>query len=154
MNRTTKIKAFTLNEMMVVLVITAIVVGLAFSILSLTQRQMLGMQQNYIKNDEIRRFEEALWVDFNKYREVVYNTNLDLLVFKNEIDSVHYQFEETFVLKNLDTLNIAFEERNFYLDGNLIDNGNIDALEFIHSEASLNSTIFVYKKKDATHYMK
>ncbi|NAS32031.1 prepilin-type N-terminal cleavage/methylation domain-containing protein [Flavobacteriaceae bacterium R38] len=154
MKRITKIKAFTLNEMMVVLVITAIVVGLAFSILSLTQRQMLGMQQNYIKNDEMRRFEEALWVDFNKYREVSYNANLDLLTFKNEVDSTYYQFEETFVLKYQDTLNIFFEEKNFYLDGALVNEGYLDALEFTRSDAALNSTIFVFKKKDATHYMK
>jgi len=139
--------------MMVVLVITAIVVGLAFSILSLTQKQLFGMQQNYIKNDELRRLEERLWIDFNSYREVIYNPTLDVLVFKNEIDSVSYQFEEQFILKDLDTLKISFEERNFYLGGTLTDRGIIDALEFTRSVESQNSTVFIYKKKDAKHYM-
>lgn len=153
MKKIKKIEAFTLNEMMVVLVITAIVVGLAFSILSLTQKQLFGMQQNYIRNDELRRFEESLWIDFNKYQEVIYNSNQDILTFKNEIESTSYLFEETFILKNSDTLNISFEERIFYLNGKSIEHGKIDALEFNRSIETQNSTIFIYKKKDATHYM-
>lgn len=153
MRRLKKISAFTLNEMVVALVLTAIVVGLAFSILSLTQKQMLGIQQNYIKNDVLRQFEQALWVDFNKYHTAIYNDYTNELVLKNEIDSVNYSFKNGFVLKNLDTLKMALAERIFYLDGKQVSEGIIDAIEIITSKESQNPTVFVYKKKDAAYYM-
>ncbi|MBQ52974.1 MAG: hypothetical protein CMF35_15035, partial [Leeuwenhoekiella sp.] len=46
----TKLKAFTLSEMLVVLAITAIVVSLAFVILNLVTKQIQLISTNYIND--------------------------------------------------------------------------------------------------------
>jgi len=58
-----KIKAFTLNEMLVVLLITAIVVGMSFAVLSLVQQQMHGIDGNYKKNTAFNLLKQSLWFD-------------------------------------------------------------------------------------------
>jgi len=148
-----KIKAFTLSELMVVLVLTAIVVGLAFSILNLVQKQMLGIQYNYATTTELHKLEQSLWIDFNTYNHIKYNANTNELLFKNEINSIRYIFQKEWVLKNNDTINIAIENKNFYLDGKNVNKGIIDAIELTQLEKSQNTSLFVYNKKDATYYM-
>ena len=44
-----KIKAFTLSEIIVVMLLTIIVIGLAFSVLTLIKKQMLLMENNFSK---------------------------------------------------------------------------------------------------------
>lgn len=138
---------------MVVLVLTAIVIGLAFSVLSLTQKQMSGIQSNFLKNDEWQRFEQSLWIDFNRYAIVQYDDKNDRLLLKNELDSVRYDFRAAYVVRNIDTLNVAIKERLFYLDGQLTDSGIIDALEIKETDKEVGLHLFIHRKKDATHYM-
>ncbi|MEM9650388.1 MAG: prepilin-type N-terminal cleavage/methylation domain-containing protein, partial [Bacteroidota bacterium] len=59
-----KLRAFTLSEMLVVLLLTVIVVGLAFSVLNLVQRQMSGIESNYARNTAFDQLKQSLWVDF------------------------------------------------------------------------------------------
>ena len=44
MKLTSKIQAYTLSEMIVVLILTSIVVGMAFSVLTLVQKHMSGIR--------------------------------------------------------------------------------------------------------------
>ncbi|NER12972.1 hypothetical protein GWK08_05945 [Leptobacterium flavescens] len=153
MKKNGKIKAFTLNEMVVVLILTAIVVGLAFSVLRLTQKQMNGIQQNFIASDEVRKLEQSLWIDFNRYSRVHYDPQEEKLQLQNELGSVAYDFEEGSIIREQDTLHIKREEMIFYLHGKETVQGAVDAIEIITSKEFLNKTIFVYKQNDATHYM-
>lgn len=68
-----KIKAFTLTEMMVVIVISAIVVGLAFTILGIVQKNMRGIEANYNHQSQIQSLEAALTIDFNRYPKLQWN---------------------------------------------------------------------------------
>ena len=68
-----KIMAFTLSEMIVVLILTSIVIGLAFSVLNLVQKQMSAIQDNYNKSLELNKLETALWLDFNRYSDIRFN---------------------------------------------------------------------------------
>ena len=62
-----KIKAFTLSEMLVVLVISSIVIAAAFLILTMVQKQFMVVQKNINNKQEINFFERLLWRDFNTY---------------------------------------------------------------------------------------
>ena len=53
MQRIRKISAFTLNEMLVVLLVTTIVVSMGFAVLQLVQQQMGGIDRNYERNTEL-----------------------------------------------------------------------------------------------------
>ena len=148
-----KIEAFTLSEIIVVLILTSIVVGLAFSILGLVQKQMFAIQANYNKNQELQKLETSLWLDFNRYPNIRYNFNEDRLVLKNELDSVSYSFSKEFIVKAEDTFDIALETKQFYFDGILSQTNKVDALKLRTTKAYQNRELFIFKKNDATLYM-
>ncbi|WP_047415850.1 hypothetical protein [Cellulophaga sp. Hel_I_12] len=154
LNSLKRIKAFTLSEMIVVLVITIIVIGLAFSVLNLVQKQMSGIQQNYEQGTEVNLLRQALWVDFRSYSTINYNAKSDILSFENEVGVMEYQFDETTVIRDLDTLKITITDKMFYFDGNEVSVGEIDAIKILTKKEEGAKVIFVYKNNTAQTYLK
>ena len=99
-HQTNKIKAFTLSEMIIVLILTAIVVGLAFTVLGLVQKHMLSIQKNYNTQTEVKKLETSLWLDFNRFSKIEFDNIENKLKFKTEIDSITYQFFDAKIIKH------------------------------------------------------
>lgn len=148
-----KIKAFTLGELVVVLILTSIVVGMAFSILNLVQKHMAGIQDNFNKRTELDRLEQSLWLDFNTYPSIEYKPFDDTLVFSNEIDSATYSFHKEFIAKATDTFQVSIQNKTGYFLGELILLGKLDALKLETSKDFQGQQLFVFKQNDATHFM-
>ena len=153
LNNKLKIKAFTLNEMIVVIILTSIVVGIAFSVLSLVQKHMLSIQINFNKNQEINKLEQSLWIDFNRYSKIKYDRNKDELIFMSAIDSTNYKFSTNYIIKETDTFNIQLQNKLFFLGGKKTNQEQIDAIKIETSEKFQNQILFVFKQNDATTYM-
>lgn len=147
-----KIKAFTIAEMIVVLVLSSIVISIAIVVLNLVQKQVSGIQFNLEKQNEIQVLDKLLWHDFNRY-ELHYFSEEKILLCLNPLDTITYQFDKDFVLRNQDTLKVKLTETVFYLDAEKVVENTIDAIEIQFSEAFLNKTLFIYKTKDATYYL-
>lgn len=147
-----KIQSFTLSEMIVVLILTSIVIGLAFSVLRLVQKNMLIIQDNYNNNLELNKLETSLWLDFNRYSKIDINALENKLTFKNEIDSTTYKFSEKNIITQQDTFTIELESKQFYFDG-IISNSQVDAIKLKTAKTYQNKTLFVFKKNDATLYL-
>ncbi len=64
-NEASKVQGFTLQEMVITMIISTIVIGLAFSVLTMVQRHMWSIQKNFELNTEYNRLEQALWIDIN-----------------------------------------------------------------------------------------
>ena len=152
-NSRLKIKAFTLSEMIVVLLITIIVVGLAFSVLRLVQKQMGGMQKNYENGTEVNLLRQALWIDFATYPTSHYNEANNTLRFENELGYKDYIFESEWILQEKDTFNIKLKSKNFFLDGKEYASGEIDALQLETIKELGSKTIFVHAENAADEYM-
>jgi len=148
-----KIRAFTLSEMIIVLILTSIVVGLAFSVLTLVQKHMYSIQQNYSKTTELNKLETSLWLDFNRYSKVDYNDFEGELKFSSLIDSVSYTFYNERIIKETDTFNIGLQSKLFFFDGEKETNGKTDAIKLVTSKDFQNQVLFIYKKNDASNYM-
>jgi type II secretory pathway pseudopilin PulG len=148
-----KVKSFTLSELIVVMIITVIVVGIAFSVLLLVKKQIKGIEKNYQKTTQLALFEEQFWRDFNVFQQIEIDENQNMFL-KNEIDSISYQFEDEFVIRNEDTLKVQLKIENVYLDGNTVESGVIDAIDFSAVKEIPDYIFFIYKKNDATQYMK
>jgi hypothetical protein len=147
-----KIKAFTLQEMLVVLLITALVVGMAFSVLRLVQVQMHGITSNYEKNTEQRLLYQRLWMDFNAHDRIWYQNRDRALLLVNEINEINYRFHEDMVIRELDTFYVEVFELNPYFGTVSIDKGEIDAIDlFIGKESQ--TRLFMYKRNAATSYI-
>jgi len=121
-----KIKAFTLSEMIVVLILSSIVVGLAFSVLNLVQKHMMSIQQNYNNTTILNKLETSLWLDFNRYSKIEYNILENELKFSTAMDSVTYQFSDTHIIKGTDTFAVPLQQKQVFFDGEVIISGQID----------------------------
>jgi len=148
-----KIKAFTVSEMSIVLLLTTIVVGLAFTVLGLVQKQMRIMQMNFNNTLELNKLETELWLDFNRYPSIRLNAFGDRLLLKNELDSVTYTFSESYLIKEQDTFPVQLESKNFYFDGQPVTTNSIDAIKLVTTNTFQNRELFIYVKNDATTYM-
>lgn len=148
-----KIKAFTLSEMIVVLILTSIVVGLAFSVLNLVQKHMISIQQNYANTSALNKLETSLWLDINRYSKVEYNNLENELKFATAIDSITYLFSDNHIIKGIDTFPIPVKQKQFYFDGEHIENGEIDAIKLETNKTFQNQQLFIFKKNDANLYM-
>lgn len=152
MKHNKKIDAFTLTEMLVVLILSSIVVGTTFIVLNLVQKQVLSIRKNFSKQQENQTLERILWQDFNTYN-VFYNQTDDVLEFTNNKETITYSFNTDYILRKSDTIHTTIINKSLFLDGNLTTNGSVDAIT-ISTEKQYNANkIFVYKHKDATYYL-
>lgn len=149
-----KIKAFTLNEMLVVLLITVLVVGMAFSVLRLVQVQMHGISSNYEKNTELNLLRQSLWVDFNRFDRIWYDGTEQRMVFENEVTKSSYQIWPEGVVKEKDTFWVPVPRWEVYFKGEIVGKGEIDALDlYIGKEEEVGKRVFVFKRNAATSYI-
>ncbi|PRP65880.1 hypothetical protein [Nonlabens agnitus] len=149
MKLTSRIPAYTLAELIVVMILTTIVVGLAFSTLRLVQSHMTAIQANYDKKREVGQFNSLIELDFNRFNNITYDKNTDVLTFKNPLDSLNYQFSESKIIMGEQTLNIPISEKVFFYDGEKREAGEIDAIRVVMD--SLNKAqFFVFKVNDPT----
>lgn len=148
-----KIKAFTLSEMLVVLLLTVIVVGLAFAILNLVQRQMLGIQKVYDNKTENNQLKQALWIDFNSYSRIQWKSESGKLKFDGELKQTAYSFNKGYILKDRDTFYTDLIIKEFFFKGRKVEEGPIDALELSNSSNEGNAGLFFFKKNAAENFM-
>lgn len=145
-----KIEAFTLSELVVVMILTTVVVGLAFSTLNLVQKHMSSIRKNYNSRLELNKLETALWLDFNRYSKVIFSQEKSELKFLTELDSTVYKFSQDLIITRKDTFNIQLENKQLYFNGELSSNGKIDAIKLGTTKSFQNQKIFVFKSNDAT----
>jgi len=150
----TKVRAFTLNEMVIVMIISTIVIGLAFTVLSLVQRYMWSIQENFSLNTEFNRLEQTLWIDTNNYNTINYNKMKQELKFQTILDSTIYKFQLDYVLKDKDTFNVKIEQQKFFFNGIKVDEGTVDAIQLKLSKQYEDQSIFIFKHNDATQFIK
>ncbi|TMU55651.1 PulJ/GspJ family protein [Flagellimonas algicola] len=148
-----KIKAFTLTEMLVVLLITSIVISLGFSVLRLVQQQMYTIGGIYESNTEANLLRQSLWVDFNRHDGVWYDEQRNELVFANELKNTVYQWQQDYVVKERDTFFLKTHEATYYFNGLPTQSSEVDALDFSVGNEGKKQRIVVYKTNAATTYL-
>ncbi|MFV0247588.1 MAG: prepilin-type N-terminal cleavage/methylation domain-containing protein [Tenacibaculum sp.] len=147
-----KTKAFTLSEVLVVLIVSSIVVSLTFAVLFAVQKQIKLIQTNLVAKQQIQFIERMLWKDFNSYT-TSYDLNTSVLYFKNSVDSLIYEFKSHYIIRKNDTLAFEIAKKQLFLDGEEVVTGNIDAIKLQTSAVFGNKKIFVFKSKDASFYL-
>lgn len=148
----TKVDAFTLTEILVVIVISTIVVGLALSVLNIVQQNFYNIRENYQTSTEIQKLKQQLAVDFNRFNKVVLNEDLHGIQFKNPLDSLTYTFSGDLLLRKKDTIPLQFDNLNFYFKGEEVKNGKIDAVK-LYIKGQEGTNVFVEKINDARTYV-
>lgn len=145
-----KIKAFTLTEMMVVIVISAIVAGLAFTVLSTVQNSMRSIGHNYENTTQIRSFETALSIDFNTFTTAVWDTKENTLRLSSPINERHYQFYNDSIVTDVGAHFLKVKDKMFFFEGKQVNSGGIDAIKLIFYNTRAPNYLFVFKYNDPT----
>lgn len=150
---TGKLKSFTLAELLVVMIITAIVVGMAFSVLRLVQKQISAIQRNLDKTSTLALFEQKIWQDFNEPHAIIYDDARKILVMTSDIDTVVYSFQKQYSLRNQDTIKLKITLNKVFFKGKEIKSGAVDAMTILAETELPDYQIFVSKKNDVTFFM-
>jgi len=149
---TNKVRSFTLSELLVVMIITAIVVGMAFSVLRLVQKQVHIIEVNFDKTSNLNLFEQRFWQDFNQFNNVGIRKG-NTLVLESELDTITYLFGDDFTLRDTDTIKLKLTIEKLLFKGKTVKEGPIDAIEITAEKELPNYNIFVSRKNDATQMM-
>lgn len=149
----TKMPSFTLPELLVVMIITAIVVGMAFSVLRLVQNQIHSIQTNFEKTSTLALFEQKLWQDFNDKNEIQFQETENSLLMESEMDTIIYSFQENYILRNTDTIKLKLQLNKMFFNGKEVQGDTIDAISISGKAELPDYEIFVSKKNDLTLFM-
>jgi prepilin-type N-terminal cleavage/methylation domain-containing protein len=146
-----RIKAFTLTELLVVMVVSTIVISLAFLVLTMIQKQTQNIKINLNKRHIIENLDKILWKDFNEANNVFIKK--ELLTFEKELDTIVYTFHEKVIIRKKDSFLIQTNNKTFFLDGLKVKNGSIDALKLEFESTYNNQELFVNRVKSASFYI-
>jgi len=149
MKKIRKIPAFTLTEVLVVIVISVIVAGLAFSVLEIVQNNFSSIRKNFEQATKFDHLNEKLTIDFNNYQRIELDKNQRQIWFRNPLDSISYRYIEPYLFSDQDTIKVT--ELKFYFMGNKVDEGKVDAVKIYINP---DSYIFIFKKNDIATYLR
>lgn len=145
-----KLKSFTLSEMLVVLIITAIIVGLAFSVLNVVRKQVSKLQSDADERVKYDLLKSKLFFDFNKYPSTSI-IEKEYILFESELDSSTFIFKDNLLISHEDTLMTKVADVKFYNKGTEVYSGKIDAIKIdVEEKKEIFKIIFAYRHTDAT----
>ncbi len=152
MRNSQKIAAFTINEILIVLVITSIVVGISFAVLQLVTKQIKAIEKKYETSNAIVKLKYQLLVDFDKSVNISGKDNELRLSIDGE--TALYEFSKQGVYKVDDTLQVAINRLQFYLKGEEVEEGTIDGVKIYSTALKNDGYIFVSKKSSSKEEMR
>lgn len=148
-----KTRSFTLTELLVVMIITAIVVAIAFTVLRLVQKQVHIIAKNIERSSNLQLFEQRLWQDFNEHRLIKFSKENNTLICQSEADTISYVFRENYTLRNTDTVKLKLVVVKTLFRGQASTSAPVDAIHITANQELPDYAIFVSKKNDVALYM-
>ena len=112
-----KLKSFTIAELLVTMIITVIVVGMAFAVLRYVNQTIYKIEKNYKRINDLLLFEERLALDMSNAGIVIVERSRNRVYMINEISTTRYQFGKAFVLRNSQKIDLTLEISEVYLNG-------------------------------------
>lgn len=148
--RNIRLKAFTITEIIIVMVITTVVAGIAFTVLRVTQKNIGNITENYSYKTNIQHLEQKLTLDFNSYTQLQWDDGKQTLVLRTPIAEKKYQFSSDSIVADQDIFAVKLHEKKLYFQGEEVVSGNIDAVALNFSGTSDQYRIFVFRPTDLT----
>jgi competence protein ComGF len=152
-----KIKAFTLSEVLVSIVLMIIVIGIAMSVLNITYQNLNAVKRNISGQSDLEQLELVLSIDSHRFPIIKRTDNK--LIFDRGLDSISYRWTEevmedkviTHLIRGNDTLINEPLVITTFLYGNAQSKGIIDALKIDLIDS--DTAIFIYQSQDAHQNM-
>ncbi len=101
LNRQTKLKAFTLMELTVTMIISSIVIASAGTAINMVTSQYGTFQRKNDRLHDLNQFNSLLYKDFLRYEHIEYNSaDLELKLTNSDGIGIVYNWEEERVIRN------------------------------------------------------
>jgi Tfp pilus assembly protein PilV len=150
MRNSKKIAAFTLSEVLIVLVVTSIVVAIAFTVLRLVTKQYNAINMRYQERTEIQKLKQRMTTDFDSAKSIFWDyLEEKLQINKGNEDLVNYEWTDNFLLRNTDTLSKHIAELKLFYRGDEVVKGQIDGIDIELKRSGQIINLFVSKKLDS-----
>jgi type II secretory pathway component PulJ len=147
-----KIPAFTLSEVLIVLVITAIVIGIAFSVLTLVNKQYNAIRDSYTYKTAVLKLKQQLLVDFNQSQSIQWKADEGILIIESDAyNAITYEWNTAHTVRNTDTTEVGIKDVIFFRDGKDILGGYIDGLKLECTSKGRDTYLFVAREPDAQY---
>lgn len=144
-----KLKAYTLSEIIVVLILTSIVVGLALSALQLIQKQMTALRYNNEHRLETKSLETKLSILFNQSEKIEITTDQQIYFYRLQ-DTLITEVTPAILIIAEDSIELEVINLKSYFRGENKESGYIDALSLdIKLNENISKPIFVSRNNDA-----
>lgn len=153
MKTKTKVEAFTLSEVLIVLVITSIVIAIAFSVLRLVTKQYNAINTRYQERTEVLKLKQRITSDMDISNNTFWDASKEQLLLvnkKEDSEVIIYEFYNNILIRDNDTLSKTVNNISFFYQGNPVENGVIDALEVVIDNDENVSNFFVSTRLSAS----
>lgn len=130
-----------------VLAITTIVIGIAFSVLSLVTKQYRAIQNTYETRSNILLMKQRLLIDFDQ-STLIKTTEQGITLTKGE-QELAYEYYEDRIIREQDTIYIGVKDITYFYAGKLVESGVIDAVKLEVSATGNPLYLFVSKTLDS-----
>jgi len=144
-----KIKAFTLSEVLVVLVITTIVIAIAFSVLNLVSQQLGAIRNSYENRTTIAKFKQRLLLDMDRSDQLYWDETTELLEISTGEETIVYEFINDYVIRSTDTIALEIKNAILYHKGVSVEEGIIDAINIAIAQPGGVIELFVSRTPGA-----
>lgn len=148
-----KIPAFTIMEVTIAMLLSAIVIGLAYTIFSIVTRSYHSYQLKHEGMATVLRLDELLQRDFERAEIIL--KDADGIALKNGSYLVKYHFNPDYVLRTgivTDTLKVKTDSVSLSFEGKIISSQDND--EEQNRADQLEITVMFEKEKIPYYYHK
>lgn len=144
-----KVRAFTLSELLVVIILTGIVSGIVLSAYNLVGGYYGALEKKSASIVGLDNLNRSLQYDFEFSQEITITESNTILCWGDKGSKRFYSFDNKWLLQKQqtrsDTLTCTVEEWIFKRNGRVVTEGNIDELEL---------KVIIYQQSMTWHFLK
>lgn len=112
-----KIKAFSIIETVVSLIITSIIVSIVFVLFNIVEQNLINIKETSSFSSDINRLNFAINKDNYENELLIENDRSFTFIHYNKNDSVSYLFHEDFIIRKkknfIDTMHVCIKNINY-----------------------------------------
>lgn len=142
-----KIPAYTLTEVLIVLAISAITMGLAFSVLDIVKQNINEIREKNDQNSNIQSLELALRHSFNEHGKVEYLDEIKTLKYSNGLGKKTMLLKNDTIFFSSDSTGVGIKNTTFFFRGLPVKEGRIDAIK-LYLNSELHDYLFIRQYND------
>lgn len=135
-------KAYTISELLVVMLTSIIIIGLCYTVLQFVMRQFYNYQSIFELSMQQEVAEDVLFKDFFDHEHIIKEN--DFVVFYNSIDTIVYKISKENLIRGKDTLLYQTIQVNCFNLGEEVLSGPIDAIK-IDFELPVKKSFFFFQ---------